>query len=198
MGLPLPEDIRQRLLAYLQLLAKWNKTYNLTAVRDPQQMVVRHLLDSLAVLPWLDGARLVDVGSGAGLPGIPIAIARPDLAVTLLDANAKRTRFLTQAVAELKLGRVEIVQSRVEEYRPSIPYDVVISRAFAALNDFLSGSRHLCAPGGRFLAMKGVAPTAELATLPSGFRLVSVETLRVPALDESRTLVIVAPQETGA
>lgn len=194
-ALPLALDARatQQLLAYLQLLGKWNTAFNLTAIRDPEEMVTRHLLDSLAILPWVQGPRVLDVGSGAGLPGIPLAIARPDLAFTLLDANAKKTRFITQAVGELGLKNVEVVQNRAENYRPSATFDTLVSRAFASIADMLAATRHLCAPHGRFLAMKGVYPEEELAAVPAEMAIETVA-LRVPGLAAARHLVILTPR----
>jgi 16S rRNA (guanine527-N7)-methyltransferase len=193
LGLNLPGGAETRLLQYLQLLAKWNQTYNLTAVRDPQEMVTRHLLDSLVILPYLQGPRVLDIGTGAGLPGIPLAISRPDLSFTLLDANAKKTRFIIQAIGELGLKNVEVVQSRVENYRPGQKFDTLVSRAFASIADMLAGARHLCAPHGRFLAMKGVHPEEELAAVPADY-VTEVVALQVPGLEAERRLVIVVPR----
>jgi 16S rRNA (guanine527-N7)-methyltransferase len=190
----LPDSDRQRLLAYVRLLAKWNAAYNLTAVRDPQDMVTRHLLDSLAVLPYLAGPRVLDIGTGPGLPGIPLAVARPEYAFTLLDANAKKTRFVTQAVGELGLKNVEVVQARVESYRPAQNFDTLVSRAFASIADMLAASRHLCAPHGRILALKGVYPEEELAAVPAGFVVQEVAALQVPGLEAQRHVVILAPR----
>jgi len=181
------------LLAYVALLEKWNRTYNLTAVRDPQDMVTRHLLDSLAIAPYLSGQRVLDIGSGPGLPGIPLAIARPDLSFTLLDANAKKTRFMTQVVGELALNNVEVVQNRVENYRPVQKFDTLVSRAFASIADMLNGAQHLCAPHGRYLAMKGAYPEAELAAVPPGFAC-EVVALQVPGLGAKRHLAILRPR----
>ncbi len=195
LGAAVPPDAPARLAAYLRLLAQWNRAYNLTAVRGLDAMVVRHALDSLSVLPWLpgDGGRLIDVGSGAGLPGIPLAIARPGLRVTLLDSAGKRVRFMRQAVLELTLANVEVVQSRVEDYRPPQPFAAVVSRAFASLADMAASAGHLCTPGGRLLAMKGQRPDDEIAALPPGFAVLGVHALAVPGLAAERHLVEIAP-----
>ena len=193
LDLRLPEGACARLAAYLALLERWNRAYNLTAVREPEAMVVRHLLDSLSILPWLEGPRVLDVGSGAGLPGIPLAIARPECEFCLLDSNGKRTRFLTQATAELQLTNISVVRSRVEDYRPVTLFNSVVSRAFATLADLVADAGRLCAPTGRLLAMKGVFPDDELARLPSAYRVVGVYPLWVPHLDAERHLVHLAP-----
>jgi len=197
MGVDLPPDARARLISFLKLLEHWNRAYNLTAVREIEQMVGRHVLDSLSVLPYLRGPRVIDVGTGAGLPGIPLAIARPDLGFTLLDTNAKKIRFVTQAVHELALANVEVVHSAVEKYRPGKPYDTVLTRAFAAIPDMLPGVRHLCAPDGVVLAMKGVYPQEEIAGIGVGFRVREVVPLTVPGLDAARHLVILQPAADG-
>ena len=190
MGLALDPAAATRAADYLRLIEKWNRVHNLTAVRETQQMVVLHLLDSLSVLPHLDGARsLLDVGSGAGLPGIPIALASPALEVTLLDSSHKKTSFLEQAKAELDLRNVIVACERVEQWRPGRTFDVVVSRAFADLAEFVAQAQHLVAPGGRMLAMKGVYPFEEIARLPASHRVADVKELRVPALDAKRHLV---------
>jgi 16S rRNA (guanine527-N7)-methyltransferase len=193
LNLPLPAGAGARLANYLTLLERWNRAYNLTAVRDPEAMVVRHLLDSLSILPWLQGPRVLDVGSGAGLPGIPLAIARPDCEFCLLDSNGKRTRFLIQAVAELPLTNISVVRSRVEDYQPATLFDSVVSRAFATLAEMAADAGRLCAPNGRLLAMKGVFPDDELARLPPGYAVVGVYPLHVPHLEAERHLVHLAP-----
>lgn len=193
LNIPLPVDASRRLTNYLTLLERWNRAYNLTAVRDPAAMVVRHLLDSLSILPWLQGPKVLDVGSGAGLPGLPLAITRPDCAFCLLDSNGKRTRFLIQAVAELQLPNVSVVRSRVEDYQPDTLFNSVVSRAFATLADMAANAGRLCAPDGRLLAMKGVFPDDELARLPPGYVVVGVYPLHVPHLEAERHLVHLAP-----
>lgn len=193
LGVFLPDGAVERLAAYLALLERWNRAYNLTAVRDPGAMVIRHLLDSLSILPWIEGPRVLDVGSGAGLPGIPLAVARPSMTFCLLDSNGKRTRFLTQAAAELQLKNVEVVRSRVEDYQPSSLFNSVVSRAFATLAELLAGAGRLCVPEGRLLAMKGVFPDDELVRLPPGYVLMGVYPLHVPNLEAERHLVHLTP-----
>ena len=191
MGLALPPEARAKLLDYVQLIAKWNRVHNLTAVREPEQMITLHLLDSLSILPHLDGAATVlDVGSGAGLPGIPLAIARPDLRVTLLDSSHKKATFLTQAKSELGLAGVEVACERVEQWKTAHPFDAVISRAFSDLVDFIAQAKHLVAPGGQMLAMKGVHPFDEIAKVPASHRVERVVELTVPQLDAKRHLVL--------
>jgi len=191
MGLSVPPEAPARLAAYLQLLEKWNRVQNLTAVREPDQMVVLHILDSLSVLPHVEGARtLVDVGTGAGLPGIPLAIVRPALAVTLLDSSHKKASFLEQAKTELGLANVEVACARVEQWAPPAPFDVVVSRAFAELGDFVTQSKHLAAPGGRLLAMKGIHPFDEIQRLPKTHTVEGVVELSVPTLEAKRHLVL--------
>ncbi|MCW8828030.1 MAG: 16S rRNA (guanine(527)-N(7))-methyltransferase RsmG [Gammaproteobacteria bacterium] len=186
LGLDLPEAVRDGLIAYVELLAKWNRAYNLTAVRDPAEMVTRHLLDSLAVVPHLEGERIIDVGTGGGLPGIPLALVFPERRFVLLDANSKKTRFLIQARAVLGLENVEVVHARVEQYHDERPFDCIITRAFASVTDILTNSRHLLTRNGEFLAMKGVVPDEELAALPQGFCLDEVIPLRVPGLEQEQ------------
>lgn len=182
---------RERLLTYLDLLAKWNRVYNLTAVRDRQHMITQHLLDSLAVVPHLAGATLLDVGSGAGLPGIPIAIAGPERSVALLECNQKKAAFLQQAVAELGLANARVCRERIETWHTASRFDVIVSRAFADLATFVAAAGRLLAPGGLLAAMKGTYPQAELARLPDGFRTRLVRQLAVPGLDAARHLVLV-------
>ncbi|MBS1198325.1 MAG: rRNA m(7)G-527 methyltransferase [Proteobacteria bacterium] len=188
MGLPYSPATEEKLLAYLGLLLKWNKTYNLTAVRDPEQGLTHHLLDSLAILPWLNESNLLDVGSGGGLPGIPLAIVRPELAVTLVDAVQKKVSFLQQAVIELELPKVQAVHARVEALQGQ--FGQIVSRAFADLSDFVGLTRHLLAPDGCWLAMKGALPAAELSQLPAGIVAQEKVPLAVPGLKAERHLII--------
>jgi 16S rRNA (guanine527-N7)-methyltransferase len=190
LALALAPDAQDRLLAYLALLAKWNKTYNLTAIREPQQMISHHVLDSLAVLPHLPAGTLADVGSGAGLPGIPIAIAEPARSVTLNDASQKKGAFLQQAVIELQLANAQVHVGRAQAWRPAQPFGCVITRAFAEIADFVVACRHLLAPGGVLAAMKGAHPDRELQRVPAGVDCRDVRRLRVPLLDAERHLVL--------
>lgn len=175
------------------MLHKWNKAYNLTSVRDPQQMLVRHILDSIVVEPHLVGDRFIDVGTGPGLPGVPLAIVRPQAHFTLLDSLGKRIRFLKQVQHELQLANIMPVQSRVEDFAGEPGFDGVISRAFASLTDMVSWCRHLPAQQGRFYALKGVLPEDEIAALPAGFRVEKISPLTVPQLEGERHLVIIVP-----
>jgi 16S rRNA (guanine527-N7)-methyltransferase len=174
---------------YLDLLEKWNRVYNLTAIRERGRMVTHHVLDSLSILPYVRGPNVLDVGSGAGLPGIPIAIARPALRVTLLEANQKKSAFLTQAVGELRLANVTVVTERVESWRTEARFDTIVSRAFAELGEFVAAAGRLLTPGGVIAAMKGVHPFEEIERLPPGFRVLEVVRLAVPGLDAERHLV---------
>jgi len=185
-----------QLLDYLALMAKWNAVYNLTAIRDPQAMLVQHLLDSLAIVPELalhtqgTAFRLLDVGSGGGLPGIPVAIAMPQAQVTLIDPVHKKTAFLTQAKAALKLDNLCVMTGKVEEMT-EVDFDVITSRAFSSLGEFVKLAQHLLAPEGFFAAMKGVAPDEEIGMLPAGFHAYGVIPLRVPGLEAERCLVLI-------
>ncbi|MCW5580632.1 MAG: 16S rRNA (guanine(527)-N(7))-methyltransferase RsmG [Luteimonas sp.] len=184
------------LLAYLALLQRWNATYNLTAVRDPQAMITLHLLDSLAMAPHVAGlASLADLGTGPGLPGIPLAIAHPGLQVTLVESNGKKARFLREAVRQLKLGNARVAESRAEALDEPGAYAAITARALATLPDIVAVGGHLLAPGGRLLAMKGVRPDEEIAALPPGWRVEAVHPLRVPGLAAERHLVVVARQD---
>ena len=197
LGLSLPDGAVSQLLDYLRLLEKWNRVYNLTAVRQPREMVHRHLMDSLAVTDWLRGQRVADVGTGGGLPGIPLAIARPDLRFTLIDSSSKKTRFLKHATGKLALDNVSVAQCRVEDYDGASAFDTVISRAFSTLGDFVRLAGHLCGPGGRLLAMKGVLPVSESAQLPGGWSVDETHRLEVPGLDAERHLLLVSQRHPG-
>lgn len=193
-----PDSAQQEsLLDYLALLLKWNSAYNLTAVRDPEQMVTRHLLDSLAVAPHFSGEHVIDVGTGAGLPGVPLAVMFPGTRFALLDSNGKKTRFLFQVKTALRLDNMEIHHARVESFRPPELFDAVVSRAFASLADMAAGCRHLLAPDGRLLAMKGAYPEEELAALGPAWQVRAVHALAVPGLDEQRHLVEIMLHDNG-
>ena len=193
--LTVSEQQKAQLLQLVALLDKWNKAYNLTSVRDPEEMLVKHIMDSIVVSPHLEGQRFIDVGTGPGLPGLPLAIMNPDKEFVLLDSLGKRIRFITQAVHELKLTNVTPVQSRVEEYQPDVKFDGVLSRAFASLEDMLHWCQHLPKPEGYFFALKGLFPEAEIATLNPQFKLHSSQPLNVPELDGERHLVIMSQEQ---
>jgi len=186
---------KQQLVDYVEMLNRWNKAYNLTSVRDPQEMLVRHIMDSIVVEPHLQGERFIDVGTGPGLPGVPLAIVRPDAHFTLLDSLGKRIRFLKQVQHELKLDNITPVQSRVEDFPAEPPFDGVISRAFASLNDMLTWCHHLPGEKGLFYALKGTVPQDEIAALPEGFTLQKVVKLTVPQLEGERHLIMVTGSE---
>lgn len=192
LGVTLTATQHELLLGYLALLIKWNKAYNLTAVRNPDEMVSRHLLDSLSVVPFVAeyGDNWLDVGSGGGMPGIPLAILFPERRFTLLDSNGKKTRFLTQVKLELKLNNLDVIHSRVEEYRPERPFSGICSRAFSSLQDFTDWTRHLGDSATHWLAMKGVQPDDELQALPADFRMQSCDVLKVPGCQGQRHLLI--------
>ena len=183
---------RDMLLAYLQLLMTWNKAYNLTAIRDPGEMIRLHLLDSLAVLSHISGKRLIDVGTGAGLPGIPLAIMCPERDFTLLDSNGKKTRFLFQARCDLGLSNLKEINSRVENHRPEVPYDAVLSRAFTSVADMVKKCYHLLSPEGLFLAMKGKFPQSELSEVGKDYKVNASHTLQVPGVDGERHLIVIS------
>lgn len=200
LGLSIPESIQARLLQYLALIQKWNQVHNLTAVRKPEAMLVRHLLDSLAVLPYIAGPRVADIGSGAGLPGIPLALVRPEWRVALVESSHKKAVFLQQARIELGLENVEVIADRVENTNPNTGFDTVISRAFSDLADFVKLAGHLCAQespqgddGGRLVAMKGVYPHEELAQLPATFVVEKILLVAIPGLKATRHLVVIKP-----
>ena len=189
MQLNLDAPQEARLLDYLALIGKWNRTYNLTAIHEPERMLTHHLLDSLAILPMLASGPLLDVGSGAGLPGIPVAIARPEHNVVLLDSSQKRCGFMQQAAIELKLHNIDVVHARAEDYRPAAKFPQIVSRAFSDLGEFVKVTRHLLTDGGEWLAMKGLSPDEEIAQL-KGARIKRDEKLSVPGLDAERHLII--------
>jgi 16S rRNA (guanine527-N7)-methyltransferase len=192
LALDLSEQQVEQLLDYLALLFKWNAVYNLTSVRDPMQMVTQHLLDSLAVVPaFSDAHNVLDVGAGGGLPGIVLAIARPRMNVTLIDTVHKKTAFLTQVKAELGLSNVTVVTMRVEQLQVKQLFDVITSRAFADLSDFVNWSGHLLAEGGQFIALKGVAPADEQERLPAPWKVSDLKALQVPGLQAERHLVFI-------
>lgn len=195
LGLTLEGDIQQCLLDYLALIEKWNRVHNLTAIREPEKMVSHHLLDSLAVAPHLHPRRLLDVGSGAGLPGIPLALANPDVHVTLLDSNHKKAAFLNQAVMELKLKNAEVCAERVESWHPEEKFDVIISRAFSDMGEFVRVTRHLLGAGGMLAAMKGLHPYEEIEKLPPDCKVLQVLPLAVPGLEGARHLVLIGLDE---
>ena len=181
----------EQLLAYLSELQQWNRAYNLTAVRDPLEMVSRHLLDSLSILPWLQGERLLDVGSGAGLPGIPLAILEPGREWVLLDSNGKKARFLRHVQRTLGLDNVSVIEGRSEAYRPEQLPECITARAFAAISDLIAMVGHLCLPGGRILAMKGRLDEQELAGVTAPYKLLSRHRLSVPGLASERNLIVI-------
>lgn len=195
LGLDVDDRQLDVLLQYQEMLQKWNKVYNLTAITNPQQMITHHLLDSLAVQPYVQGDRIIDVGCGGGLPGIVLAIMLPKKQFVLLDSNSKKTRFVKQVVIELKLKNVEVQHGRVEQFQSGQLFDTVLSRAFASLADMLSWCAHLRANDGIFLAMKGVNPFEELEQLPVGFRIVNQHKLEVPGLDAERHVVLIDSQD---
>lgn len=182
------QDLTDSLFHYLELLHKWNKAYNLTAIRSPLEMISKHVMDSLAILPWIHGQRIIDVGTGPGLPGIPLALANPDYHVTLLDSNGKKTRFLTEVKRTLGLDNIEIVESRVENYRPSAGFDTVVSRAFSSLSQMITWTSHLVAQQGIWLAMKGIYPEEELKSLSRPWQ---VEEYEVPLCPGKRCCILI-------
>jgi len=187
---------RDQLIRYVEMLNKWNKTYNLTSVRDPMDMLVKHILDSVLVSPYLQGDRLIDVGTGPGLPGIPLAIMNPDKVFFLLDSLGKRIRFIKQVIHELNIKNVTTIQSRVEEFQPKDKFDMVLSRAFASMSDMVEWCHHLPkAESGQFLALKGILPEDEIEQLPKWCNVIKVKALNVPELEGERHLVTLAKVE---
>lgn len=186
LNLSVNEQQIEQLLAFIKLIEKWNKAYNLTAIKSKQEMVRLHLLDSLTVIPYLEGQRIIDIGTGAGLPGIPLAICLPHLAFTLLDSNAKKTRFVQQVVLELKLENVQIYHSRVEDFQPEQLFSTVLTRAFAELSDIVESTRHLLAGNGSLLAMKGRCTESELAQVNAKKTVIPIQ---IPGVEVERHLV---------
>lgn len=184
------EKIQLQFIQYLELMQKWNKTFNLTAICDDREMVYLHILDSLSVLPYLQGKRILDVGTGAGLPGVPLSIVSPDKVFVLLDSNSKKTRFLTQVVCTLKLTNVEIVAARSEDYHPQECFDTILSRAFASLKKMLTASEHLVCKDGRFVAMKGLFPEQELKDVPASTEVSEVVKLNIQGINAERHVVV--------
>jgi 16S rRNA (guanine527-N7)-methyltransferase len=193
LAVPSSEEIIRQLLAFIELLHKWNRVYNLTAVREKEKMVTHHILDSVAVLPFLTGVEVLDVGSGAGLPGVPLALVSPERQFVLVDSNAKKTRFLQQVRAELGLTNLSIETGRVEHIHPAKTFDTVLSRAFSSISQFLLAAGAHCKPDGRILAMKGEYPETELLAIPNGYSIKAVLPVDVPFLNAQRHIVIVVP-----
>ncbi|USD21550.1 MULTISPECIES: 16S rRNA (guanine(527)-N(7))-methyltransferase RsmG [Microbulbifer] len=189
MSVVLSDRQQDQLLEYLALFARWNSAYNLSAIRDPEQMLERHIIDSLSVVNLCGEGSLIDVGSGGGLPGIPLAIVHPERAITLLDSNGKKTRFLFQVASTLPLPNITVVNERVEAFVPEQPFAGVVSRAFASIEDMVNGSEHMLAPRGRFYAMKGKLPEDELSALPKGIKVEQVHRLSVPGCDGERHMI---------
>jgi 16S rRNA (guanine527-N7)-methyltransferase len=186
MGLDIDDATQERLVTYLQQLHKWNQAFNLSGIKNIDEMLSLHLLDSLVMVPFMDGKRIADVGTGAGLPGFPLALCFPEKEFILVDSNSKKTRFIFQTAALLNVKNITVVSSRVEDYASQPQVDIVTSRAFASLTDFVESCRHLVSPTGKFLAMKGLYPDAEVAALPPGYRVTAVHALTVPGLAAER------------
>jgi 16S rRNA (guanine527-N7)-methyltransferase len=190
LGLNCSSQQIEKLLAYLEMLQRWNKAYNLTAIRQPIQMVRLHLLDSLAIHPYIQGVKnIIDVGTGPGLPGIPLAILNPDINFTLLDSNGKKTRFLFQAINDLSLANAKEINHRVEKYQSEQSFDIVVSRAFSSISDMLTQCDHLVSDSGCFLAMKGKKPDSELSQITKDYKVVDLSQINVPQVDSERHLI---------
>lgn len=194
MGLAMPAAQQEKAIAFLHLLKKWNQAYNLTAIRDFDEMITGHLLDSLSIAPYIHGQHILDVGTGAGFPGVPLAIYYPQKQFTLLDSNGKKTRFLLQAVSELEISNVAVVQSRVENYQTATCFDAIIFRAVKSIPEMISKTQHLCCKSGQFLAMKALYPEEELQNLSNPF---TVQALSVPGLDAERHVIIIEGAASG-
>ncbi|RMG29757.1 MAG: 16S rRNA (guanine(527)-N(7))-methyltransferase RsmG [Gammaproteobacteria bacterium] len=194
LGLEIPPERQRRLLDYIQLLGKWNRVYNLTSVRKPQDMIARHLLDSLSVYPYVEGPRVLDVGTGAGIPGMVFALVQPDWELVLLDSSNKKLRFVRQAIEELGVENASVAHVRVEDYRPEAPFDTAVSRAFSSLEDMYQACRRLMKPDGKVLAMKGVYPVTEVEALSDPEVLLDVIPLAVPGLQAERHVVMLSPR----
>lgn len=185
------EVTSKKLVEYVLLLHKWNQIHNLTSIRDPLQMLSKHIIDSLAISPYLQGPNILDVGTGAGLPGLPLALTHPQYRFALLDSNGKKTRFLTHVIQTLMIANIDIIPLRVEKYHPEICFNSIVTRAFSQLNEFLDKTKHLCCENGIFLAMKGQYPTEEIEMLDADFKLINAKALQILGLDEKRHLLII-------
>lgn len=191
----LSASTEKQFIYYLELLAQWNKVFNLTSIRDPKEMVLLHILDSLSIHPYLHGTQIIDIGTGAGFPGIPLALLYPAKKFVLMDSNSKKTRFLIQAACELRLSNVEIIHSRCEDFYPNQLFDSILSRAFASLRVMLETTQHVVSKNGRFLAMKGVYPAQEIQDIPQGFKLLTVHKLLINGLNAERHLICLAKED---
>lgn len=184
-------EIEEKLIAYLELLRKWNRVYNLTAIHDMKESILLHIIDSLSIKPYLHGNHIIDIGTGAGLPGIPLALTMPDKKFTLLDSNSKKTRFLSQVMYELQMKNIEVVHARCEDFNPAQKFDSILSRAFASIQVMLESTQHLLSVEGQFLAMKGVYPDRELTAISPSFEVIAVHKLVITGLEAERHLVCI-------
>ncbi len=198
MNLPITEEIQVKLIDYVGFLFKWNLVHNLTAVREPTEMIKRHLLDSLSLWPFLPVGRIIDVGTGAGLPGIPLALSRPESQIVLLDSNQKKITFVRHVILSLKLRNATAICTRVEKYRPDEQFDFVISRAFASLSEFVLLASHLCKKNGKLIAMKGAIDPLEVAAMSADFTIEKIEPVKVPELSASRSLAFIVINNGGS